>query len=376
MIPIARPLLGEEEKSAVLGVLSSGMLAQGKKVAEFEQRFAEFIGVQHAIATSNGTTALHAALLAHNVGLGDEVITTPFSFIATANAIKMTGATPVFVDINEKTFNINPDLIEKAITSKTKAILPVHLFGLPADTEKISAIAKKHHLAVIEDACQAHGAEVAGKKVGSFGTGCFSFYATKNMTTGEGGMITTNDDAVAQQCGKLISHGSERKYYHDFIGYNYRMTDIAAAIGIEQLKKLPLFNAKRKGNAQFLAQYLQHIQGIVVPEMAVVPEINPASNLTHVFHQYTIRVTPEFPFSRDQLLQNLTENNIGTAIFYPVPIHQQKAYPEYHHLRFPVAEMAAAQVLSLPVHPGVSEEDLLFITRFIQDVEHKSRKLL
>jgi len=239
MIPIAKPLLGAEEKAAVSRVLESGMLAQGPKVAEFEQAFAHFIGTQFAIATSNGTTALHAALLAHNLGPGDEVITTPFSFIATANAITMTGAKPVFVDIEEDSFNINPSLIEAAITPKTKAILPVHLYGKPANMKAITEIAAKHNLTIIEDACQAHGAEFEHKKVGSFGTGCFSFYPTKNMTSSEGGMITTNDETLAKKIRKIISHGSEKRYHHDFLGYNYRMTDVAAAIGVEQVKKLP-----------------------------------------------------------------------------------------------------------------------------------------
>src|SRR3989338_7871154 len=200
MIPIAKPLLGAEEKEAVMRVLESGMLAQGEKVKEFEKAFAEFVGVKHAVATSNGTTALHAALLAHSIGKGDEVITTPFTFIATANSIRMVGATPVFVDIDEKTYNLNPKIIEAAITEKTKAIIPVHLFGQSCEMEKILEIAQKYNLVIIEDACQAHGASYNGKKVGSFGTGCFSFYPTKNMTSGEGGMITTNDDLIA---GKL-----------------------------------------------------------------------------------------------------------------------------------------------------------------------------
>ncbi|MBI2145800.1 DegT/DnrJ/EryC1/StrS family aminotransferase [Candidatus Woesearchaeota archaeon] len=348
MIPIAKPLLGAEEQAAVLHVLNSGMLAQGQKVAEFEQAFAQFIGVRHAIATSNGTTALHAAVLAHGIGPGDEVITTPFTFIATANAIKMAGATPVFVDIDEDTFNLNASLIEAAITSKTKAILPVHLFGLPAEMDKLQSIARKHNIVIIEDAAQAHGAEFQGKKVGSFATGCFSFYPTKNMTTGEGGMITTNDNQLAERLRKIINHGSTQKYVHDSVGYNYRMTDIAAAIGIEQLKKLESFNQKRRANVRYLHQKLASIPGIIFPSLTE----------GHVFHQYTIRVTPKFRVSRDIFLKSLVEKGIGCSIFYPIPIHKQKAYVPYGSSTYPVAERMAQEVLSLPIHPTVSETDL------------------
>lgn len=199
MIPIAKPLIGEEEKQAVLAVLDSGMLAQGPRVAEFEEAFAAFCGVKHAIATSSGTTALHVALLAHGIGPGDEVITTPFTFIASANAVLYVGARPVFVDIDPATFNLDPAQIEAAITPRTKALLPVHLYGLLCDMPTITALAEKYGLAVIEDACQAHGAAINGQRAGSFGTGCFSFYPTKNITTAEGGMITTNDDNVAER---------------------------------------------------------------------------------------------------------------------------------------------------------------------------------
>ncbi len=356
MIPMAKPLIGEEEKRAVSEVLESGMLAQGKKVREFELSFADFLGVKHAIAISNGTTALHAALLAHNLGPGDEVITTPFSFVATANAIRMTGAKPVFVDIEEGSFNLNPQLIESAITPWTKAIMPVHLFGLPARMDLIQEIAQKHNLLVIEDACQAHGAEFQGRKVGSFGTGCFSFYPTKNMTTGEGGMITTDNEEVAQKIRKIINHGSEKKYYHDFLGYNYRMTDLAAALGIEQLRKLPAFTQSRKFNAAILNELLARIPGIIIPQD--LPG--------HVFHQYTIRVQPGFGISREGLASFLAQEGIDTAVFYPLSIHQQKSDPGHNHLSFPVAEKASQEVLSLPIHPALSREDLQKISEAIK----------
>jgi perosamine synthetase len=354
MIPIAKPLLGEEEKRAVLEVLESGMLAQGQKVAEFERNFAKFIGVKHAIATSNGTTALHATLLAHNIGPGDEVITSPFTFIATANSIKMVEAKPIFVDIDPSTFNIHPELIEGAITSKTKAIMPIHLYGQPASMDRIQEIAEKHNLIIIEDACQAHGAEFHGRKVGSFGTGCFSFYPTKNMTTGEGGMITSNDDSFTERVRKVIDHGSQKKYHHDSLGYNFRMTDLAAAIGIEQLKKLPGFNARRRKNAAF---YLSNFNapGIVLPRMIE----------GHVFHQYTIQLSPEFGKSRDELVGYLNETGIGCHVYYPLPLHKQEAFKENNQQSFPNAEKASQEVFSLPIHPEVSEMEQAFIIKEI-----------
>lgn len=358
MIPIAKPIIGDEEKRAVLEVLDSGMLAQGKKVTEFETEFAKYIGVKHAIATSNGTTALHAALLAHGIGLGDEVITTPFTFIATANVIKIVGAKPIFVDIEEDSFNINPDLVEAAITKKTKAILPVHLFGLPVDLEKIQNLANRHNLIIIEDACQAHGAEFKGKKVGSFGTGCFSFYPTKNITTGEGGIITTNDNNIADNIRKIINHGSEKKYYLDQLGYNFRMTDIAAAIGIEQLKKLNQFNQKRKENAALLNKILKDKKGIVLPLI----------NEGHSIHQYTIRIMPELGKNREEIIEILKRKGIDSSVFYPLPAHKQKSFAEYNHLTLPVAELIAEQVLSLPIHPSLTKEEIELIGKTIKEL--------
>ena len=238
MISIAKPLIGEEEKQAVLEVLDSGMLAQGPRVKAFEEAFAEMCGVRYAVATSSGTTALHVALLAHGIGPDDEVITTPFTFIASANSILYTGASPQFVDIRSDTFNIDPELIEAAITPRTRAIMPIHLYGLMADMKPIMDIARGHKLAVIEDAAQAHNAMYKGQKAGSFGTGCFSLYATKNMTSAEGGMVTTDDPEVAERVKLLRNHGMRVRYYHDMLGYNFRMTDLHAAVGLAQLRKL------------------------------------------------------------------------------------------------------------------------------------------
>ncbi len=355
MIPIAKPLIGPEEKQAVLDVLESGMLAQGSRVEAFEKAFAEKCGTRYAVATTSGTTALHLALLAHGIGPGDEVITTPFTFIASANSILYAGARPVFVDIDPKTFTMDPALIEKAITPATRAILPVHLFGLCSNMNAIQSIASQHGLAVIEDACQSHAAETMGKKAGSFGTGAFSFYATKNMTTGEGGMITTDDEAIAEQSRLLRQHGMRVRYYHDQLGYNFRMTDIQAAIGLAQIKKLDQFNAARIQNARFLTD---NLCGVGLPK---VPE-----GYTHVFHQYTIRVGSQ---RRDAMLAHLHEKGIGTGVFYPVPVHQQSFYRNKlgYDVSLPQAEKAASEVLSLPVHPGLSSGDLLAIVQAVNE---------
>lgn len=358
-IQIANPQIDNEEIEQVISVLSSKAIAQGPKVEEFEQLFATYIGVKHAIAVNSGTAALHISLLAHEIGKGDEVITTPLSFIATANSILYTGAKPVFVDIRDDDFDIDVVQIEEKLTAKTKAILPVHLFGQPADMKTIREIARDYDLIVIEDACQAHGAECDGKKVGTFGTGCFSFYPTKNMTTGEGGMITTDDDEVATRARMIRNHGSQARYCHQLLGYNYRMTDIAAAIGICQLRKLDQFNNRRIANAEFLTDEMGRIEGLIPPY--IKPHIK------HVFHQYTVRVTDDFSISRDELAHELAERGIETAIYYPMPIHKQPLYRNlgYQH-QLPVSERAAQEVLSLPVHPSLTKEDLEYISQALR----------
>lgn len=354
MIPIARPLIGEEEKQAVLEVLESGFLAQGSRVQAFEEAFAQMCGVRYAVATSSGTTALHIALLAHGVGPGDEVITSPFTFIASANCALYVGARPVFVDIDPQTFNLDPAQIEAAITPRTRVIIPVHLYGLPCDMGPILDIARRYGLAVIEDACQAHKAEYRGKKVGSFGTGVFSFYPTKNITCGEGGMITTDDPEIAEKCRAIRQHGMRQRYHHDELGFNFRMTDVHAAIGLAQLRKLERFNRIRQANAQYLTE---HLWGVVTP---YVP-----SDCTHVFHQYTIRVPGG---KRDALRAYLKERGIGSEIYYPVPIHQQRFYQDLgYDGHFPEAERAAGEVLSLPIHPALSHSDLEAIVAAVNE---------
>jgi len=344
MIPIAKPLIGEEEKRAVVEVLESGQLAQGPKVQEFEERFAALCGVKHAIATSSGTTALLAALLAHRIGPGDEVITTPFTFIASANSILFTGAKPVFADIDENSYNIDPDLIEKKVTEQTKAILPVHLYGYPCDMDRIIDIADRHGLIVIEDACQAHGASIQGKRVGSFGTGCFSFYPTKNMTTAEGGMITTDDDEIAERARLIRNHSQSRLYHHESLGYNFRMTELQAALGLVQLEKLTEWTRKRIENAAYLTERLRNV---------VTPRVR--EGFVHVYHQYTIRVSG----NRDEALEKLTTGGVGARVYYPLPVHRQ---PFYRELGFndslPVSERMSEEVLSLPVHPALTPGEL------------------
>jgi dTDP-4-amino-4,6-dideoxygalactose transaminase len=347
MIPISKPFIGEAEKKAVLEVLDSGMLVQGPRTARLEEKFAAACGVKHAVATSSGTTALHVALLAHGIGKGDEVITTPFTFIASVNSIIYVGARPVFVDVEGETFNINPALIEAAITPKTRAILPVHLYGYPCDMDAIMDIARRHNLIVIEDAAQAIGAEYKGRRAGSFGTGCFSLYATKNVMCGEGGMITTNDDDLAQHCRMIRSHGMQRRYYHDMLGYNFRMTDLHAAIGLAQMDRLDEFTTKRRANAEYLNERITRV---------VTPKVREGYH--HVWHQYTIRV--DKGRDRDAAAKQLNDAGVGTGIFYPVPANKQAhlVKMDLGNVSLPVAERLANEVISLPVHPQLSQADL------------------
>lgn len=361
MIPIAKPLIGQEEIDGVVSVMRSGMVAEGPKTKEFEDAFKEYVGVNHAIAVNSGTAALHVALLARGIGKGDEVITTPFTFIASANCILYSGAKPVFADIEPDTFNIDPEAIKAKITKKTKAIIPVDLYGHPAEMEAIMDIAKDHGLAVIEDACQAHGAVFHGKNAGSFDTGCFSFYPTKNMMSGEGGMITCNDAALADKARMIKSHGSKVRYHHEMLGFNLRMTDLCAAIGLSQLHKVDAFNQKRIENATLMTRLLTGIKGIVTPT------VRPGCK--HVFHQYTIRVTDEFSTDRNGLVKVLNDAGVGSSVFYPIPIHQQPFYKELGYAEsHPKAEQAAKEVISLPVHPSITPDDVRFIAKVIGGV--------
>ncbi len=362
MIPIAQPLISDQEIDEVVKVLKSGFIAQGPKVALFEEKFAEYIGVEHAVATTSGTTALHLALLALAIEKGDEVITTPFSFAATANSILFTGARPVFVDIDPKTYNLDPQKITEAITDKTKAIMPVHLYGQPADMDPIKKIAEENNLWIIEDAAQAHGAQYHNQMIGSLGDlACFSFYPTKNMTTGEGGIITTDSDELADAARILRSHGESERYNHTVLGYNFRMTDIAAAIGLVQLKRLDEFTKSRIENAEYLTTHIDTIEGIVSPFVA--------DQVKHVFHQYTVRVENG---KRDAVKDFLTELGVGTGVHYPKTIYGQKLYQGMGITgNCPQAEKAASEVLSLPVHPGLTVEDLGEIVNLLEEASEK-----
>jgi perosamine synthetase len=345
MIPIARPDIGPEEIAAVTEVLQSGMLAGGRRVAELEDRFATFIGVKHAIAVSNGTVALMCLFEGLGLRPGDEVITVGHTFNATVSSILSTGATPVFVDIEPETYVIDAGRIEAAITPRTRAISPVHLFGLPADMATISAVADRHDLAIVEDACQAHAATFGGRRVGSFGHGAFSLYGTKNMTTGEGGLITTDDDRLADWLRLYRNQGMRERYRHEALGYNFRLTDLAAAIGLCQLDKLERNTARRQAVA---ARY-----DAAFADLPIRTPVVPAGR-THVFHQYTIAVDDD----RDGIVADLAAAGVGTGIYYPIPVHRQ-AYVLERGLGadLPVTDWASEHTLSLPMYPSLAEED-------------------
>jgi len=348
MIPISKPAIGEEEKKAVLEVLESGMLAQGPKVKLLENDFARFIGVEHAIATSSGTTAIHVMFLSAGIEPGDEVITTPLSFFATVSPILFCRAKPVFADVQEDGFNISPDEIRKKITPKTKAIFPVHLYGQPADMKEINEIAVEHDLFVLEDACQAHGATYMGKKAGNLGhAATFSLYPTKNMVAAEGGIITTNDDIIAKNARLLRDHGSEKKYHHSRLGYNFRTTDLSAAIALAQLPKLEGFNNKRRENARRLNELLG--------DHAVIPV--PRPDRTHVYHQYCLLVN-----KRDKLVEFLRVNGIGATPGYPMPLYEQEIVKQFvQSEECPTAKEIIPKMLLLPIHPQVTMDDIEII---------------
>jgi perosamine synthetase len=356
MIPVARPDIDEAEIAAVTEVLRSGMLAGGKRVAELEARWAEFIGVRHAIAVSNGTVAEMCIFAGMGLGPGDEVITVGHTFNATVSSILYTGATPVFVDIDPETYDIDPDRVAAAITPRTKAICPVHLFGLPADMDPLLELAERHGLAIVEDACQAHGAEYRGRRVGSFGHGAFSLYGTKNMTTGEGGLITTDDDALADWIRLYRNQGMRERYRHEILGYNFRLTDVAAAIGLCQLDKLERNTARRQAIAK---RYDEAFTDLPV----VVPQV-PADR-SHVYHQYTLDVGP----ARDAIVADLATAGVSTGIYYPIPVHRQP-YVLALGIRadLPVTDRAAARSLSLPMFPGLSDDDQATVIEAVRAV--------
>ncbi len=361
LIPVAKPLIGGEELEAVKRVLESGILAHGPEVEEFEREFAEFVGVDYAVAVANGTAALDLLLKAYGISSGDEVITTPFTFIATANAVLYQGARPVFADIDLRTYNLSPEKVVEKITGRTKAIIAVHLFGHPADMRALREIAEDHKLILIEDAAQAHGAEFEGRRAGSLGhAAVFSFYATKNMTTGEGGMVVTNDKEVAEKVRLLRNHGQVGKYVHVELGWNLRMTSIQAAIGRVQLRKLSKVNEVRRRNAGILNSALRGLRGLVTPYED--PRVK------HVYHQYVVRVEGGVaPITRDELREALSEVGVGTAIHYPAPVFQQPLYRKlgYPQDCCPNAVKASKEVLSLPVHPALKREEVEYVAKSV-----------
>lgn len=356
-IPPAKPIIGEEEREAVDRVLRSGMVAQGPEVAAFEQEFsAHFVPGRPSVAVNSGTAGLHLGLLAAGVGAGDEVIVPSFTFAATGNSVALTGATPVFVDIEPETFTLDPEAVAAAITPKTKGILPVHLYGHPARMRELEALAAERGVALYEDAAQAHGASLDGRPVGSFGEfAMFSLYPTKNMTSGEGGMVTTATDEIARQVKLLRNQGMERQYENEVIGFNARMTDLHAAIGRVQLTKVDAWTKIRQQNAAFLDA---NLTGVVVPVVA--------DGAVHVYHQYTIRV----PEDRDGFVAALkSEHNVGAGVYYPIPNHRLPSLAHFAPgLDLPETERAAREVASLPVHPSLSQDDLERIVAAVNTV--------
>ena len=346
-IPPAKPIIGDEEREAVDRVLRSGMVAQGPEVAAFETEFGQhFVQGRPTVAVNSGTAGLHLGLLAVGVGAGDEVIVPSFTFAATANSVALTGGTPVFVDIEPETFTVDPAAVEAAITSRTKGIMPVHLYGHPARMRELAAIAEKHGIAVYEDAAQAHGALLDGKPVGTWGEfAMFSLYPTKNMTSGEGGMVTTATEAHARNVRLLRNQGMEKQYENEVIGFNARMTDIHAAIGRVQLTKVDAWTATRQRNAAFLDANLQNV---------IVPRV--ADGAVHVYHQYTIRVSDD----RDGFVAALRdEYGVGSGVYYPIPNHRLPSLARFAPgLELTETERAAREVVSLPVHPSLSHGDL------------------
>jgi len=353
-LAIAHPTLGAEESQAALEVLASGELAKGPRVAGFERAFADFHRARHAVATSSGATALLAMLLAHGIGAGDEVIVPSFGFFATAAAVVLAGARPVFAEIEPDTFCLSADAADAAVTPRTRAVMPVHLFGLPADMRRFVELAERRGLVLLEDAAQAHGASIDGRRVGTFGTAAFSFYATKSMTTLEGGMVLTSDAAIAERLRAVRNHGRNAAGEHVLVGSNFRMSELSAAIGLVQLGRLDAANAARRANAAFLGSRLERV---------TCPREPPGRE--HVYHQFTLRVGAH---ERDALIAALGQQRIDARVYYPRPSHTEPALRARLGLEpvaLPETERACREVLSLPVHPGLSPADLARIVRAV-----------
>ena len=355
-IPAAKPLIGDEEREAVDRVLRSGMLAQGPEVAAFEEEFSKHVGGRHCVAMNSGTSALHLGFIAGGIKPGDEVIVPSFSFAATANSVVLAGGVPVFADIDPKTFNIDPNHVESLITKKTKAIMPVHLYGHIAAMDQINEIAKNHNLIVFEDAAQGHLASLNGKNSGEFSSvASFSFYPTKNMTAGEGGMCVTDSAEIARTLKLLRNQGQEIRYKNEIVGFNTRMTDIHAAIGRVQLAKLPGWTKKRQENAAYLDA---NLKGVITPFVA--------PGTAHSYHQYTVLIPGEDSNKRDEFMKRIGEQGVGSGVYYPTPIHR---LPSFNlDLKLPVTEKVIKECVSLPIYPTLTQDELKTIVSVVNEV--------
>jgi len=363
MIPINLPKISEDEVQAVVKVLRSGMLTSGlgagPMVSKFEKDFAIFAGVKHAVAVNTGTAALHSAVLASGIKYGDEVILPSFTFVATAEAVVLAGGKPVFADIDPETYDLSPISVEKALTKKTKAILPVDLYGFSADMKPLKEIAAKHGLALIEDAAQSHGTTYAGNPAGSFAdAACWSLYASKNMTSGEGGVITTNSDEINETLRMIRTHGEKAKYSSLILGTNYRMSEIQAAIANVQLEKLPSFLAKRRQNAMQLTSILKESKRLVLPWES--------KDRQHSWYLYTARLKDGTETERNTLMEELKKKGIGAEAYYVNPVHHMPFYREnFEGAKLPETDRASKQVFSLPIHPEVTAEQVNFIGKTV-----------
>ena len=362
-VPLADPYITEEDVNAVADAVRQKRLSQGKHVEKFENKFAEYIGVKHGVAICNGTAALHVALAAVGVSAGDEVIVPSFSFVATSNSVLYQRAKPVFADINPLTYNINPEEIEKRITKKTRAIIPVHYAGQPADMDAVSEIAEKYRIYVVEDAAEAHGALYHGRKAGSLGdVACFSFYPNKNMTTGEGGMITTDDEELAERMRMIRAHGQDARYHHVMLGYNYRMTDFQAALGLVQLKRLERVIRNKVERAVFYNKKIREtFDDAIIPPYA-------APDRTHVYMFYSVRF--ETRAMRDKAIVELENRGVETRISFPC-LHLQPLYQELFGYRtglLPVTENVSDTILCLPIYPHMSPKEQEYVLSVLNDV--------
>jgi dTDP-4-amino-4,6-dideoxygalactose transaminase len=362
-VPLVAPLLGEEEISAVCAVMRSGQLAAGPEVDAFEREFANAVGSAHAVALNSGTAANHAALEALGIGEGDDVLTTPFTFAATSTPILMQRAVPRFIDIDPRTFNVDPAAALAAATSRTKGMVLVDLFGLPVDPAGLQAV-KARGIAIVEDACQAIGGSRSGRIAGTLGdAGTFSFYATKNVMAGEGGMLVTDDAELAHAARRFRNHGQSERYSYERLGYNYRMTDLSAAIGRVQLGRLPSISAARRANAAYYDTELAGVPGVTVP---YVP-----AGVEHAYHQYSILIDAAATRNgagRDAVRALLNERNVGSGVYYPTPLHSHPVFARFGYAKgdFPVAERVSTQILALPIHPRLEPEQLAWTVRAVR----------